>query len=179
MGPHDLRDCHNRRRAKVTTQLILYLRTKSWPTSIIRGDKNWCLYVNIKCSWRWGDKGKRPDSQAEAAPTRWWLWFAFGGLERRHSLRPLRRHPPTLTADLYCQQLDRLELKLKKSVRFTFRSDSCTKRSLTLSKSKSGSPEAARVWMVSAALPHRTAHTWCQQTTTLFLFPDDLQRHGR
>lgn len=46
--PHELTDHDHQRRAEAAVSLLSYSRTYDWLSTMISGDKNFCLYFNIK-----------------------------------------------------------------------------------------------------------------------------------
>lgn len=110
--PHELTERDRQRRAQVATELLSYRRTNNWLTSIITGDEKWCLYVNIKRRRHWVDKDKQPEPQprTDLHPLKVMIcvWWDVRGIIH-YELLPRNT---TITADLYCQQLDRLALKI-------------------------------------------------------------------
>ena len=106
--PHQLSDWDKERRAEAATFLLSYRRTHNWLKSIVTGDEKWCLYVNIKRRRSWVDADATPEPQSKAGlhPRKIMLcvWWDCKGVIHYELLPP----NTSITADLYCQQLDRL-----------------------------------------------------------------------
>lgn len=110
--PHTLTERNREQRAEAATSLLSYSQTTNWLSSIITGDEKWCLYINIKRRRSWVDRGSTPELQPKAGlhPNKVMLcvWWDCKGVILFELLPP----NTTITADLYCQQLDRLAAKL-------------------------------------------------------------------
>lgn len=110
--PHNLSEENKQRRAEAATSLLSYRRTNDWLNSIITGDEKWCLYVNVKRKRNWLRKDSPPQFQAKAElhsrKVMLCVWWDSQGI----ILSELLPQGTTITADLYCQQLQRLAEKI-------------------------------------------------------------------
>lgn len=110
--PHDLSENDRHRRAEAAASLLSYRRTDAWLDSIVTGDEKWCLYVNVKRKRTWTKKNEPPQPQPKQGlhPRKVMLcvWWDSRGMILYELLPP----GTSITADLYCQQLQHLADKL-------------------------------------------------------------------
>lgn len=110
--PHLLTDCDRKRRTEVCLSLLSFSRTTAWLETILTGDEKWVLYVNVKRKHQWIDKEKTAEREVkrDLHPQKIMLcvWWDCKGVVWFELLPP----NTTITANLYCQQLQRLSEKL-------------------------------------------------------------------
>lgn len=112
--PHELTDFDRKRRLDAATTLLSFRRTNNWLKSIVTGDEKWCLYVNMKRRRSWVNKGAPPQKmpkperhQEKVMLSVWWDHIGVIHYE-------LLEKNTTITAALYCNQLDRVAEKLER-----------------------------------------------------------------
>lgn len=110
--PHKLSARDRERRAEAASSLLSFRRRRDWLKSIVTGDEKWCLYVNVKRrrSWVTADSTPEPQPKTGLHPRKIMLcvWWDCQGIIY-YELLPTNT---TITADLYCQQLDTLHTKI-------------------------------------------------------------------
>lgn len=110
--PHDLTDEQRTLRANTCTQLLTFRRNQKWLDNLITGDEKWVTYVNYTRKRQWIGKGEpgiptpKPDPHGKKIMLS--VWWGVNGVVH-WELLPKNT---TVTADYYCQQLDRLAQKL-------------------------------------------------------------------
>lgn len=115
--PHNLSDADRRRRADIVAQLLSSssINTTSWLESIITGDEKWVLYTNVIRRRSWVDKGEPAEKQPKAGlhPKKIMLciWWDCKGIIHFELLPPNE----TITAAVYCDQLERLSRAIKET----------------------------------------------------------------
>jgi [histone H3]-lysine36 N-dimethyltransferase SETMAR len=112
--PHQLTRDQFERRVDACLELLSSRRNFEWLNNLITGDEKWVLYVNHTCKRQWlspGDSGI-PTPNKELHPKKIMLsvWWGPKGIVH-WELLPNGR---TVTAEVYCQQLDRVAASLKK-----------------------------------------------------------------
>ena len=112
--PHELTDFDKNRRITACGQLLSYRRTHGWLETLVTGDEKWVCYLNIKRKRQWLDKQAKPEPTPKAGPHQLkimlCIWWDFKGI----ILWELLPHNTTVNSDLYCAQLDRLNVEIKK-----------------------------------------------------------------
>ena len=112
--PHSLSENNKMQRVSISTSLIsrhyqAEQRHQSFLSRIVTGDEKWCVYVNFKRRKQWlsPDKTPAPRVKAEVHPRKVLLcvWWDQKGV-LHYELLPRNQ---TITAEVYCQQLRRLE----------------------------------------------------------------------
>ena len=110
--PHKLSVRDRESRVETASSLLSFRRRRDWLESIVTGDEKWCLYVNVKRrrSWVSADSTPKPQPKAGLHPRKVMLciWWDCRGIIHYELLPP----NTTITADLYCQQLDALATKI-------------------------------------------------------------------
>jgi len=116
--PHSLTENNKAQRVAISTSLlsrhcIAEQRHKSFLSQIVTGDEKWCVYVNFKQRKQWlsPDKVATPRVKAEPHPRKVLLciWWDQEGV-LHYELLPRNQ---TITAEVYCEQLRRLEKAIK------------------------------------------------------------------
>lgn len=106
--PHNLSEADRQRRADIAAQLLSYGPTTHWLESIVTGDEKWVLYANITRRRSWVDKGepagKQPKQDLHPQKVMLSVWWDCKGVIHFELLPP----NTTITAALYCEQLDRV-----------------------------------------------------------------------
>ena len=112
--PHSLTDDQKALRVNVCSSLLSRKRRFEWLKNLITGDEKWLLYINHtrKRQWLPAEQEPIPEPKGEIHPKKvmisiWWdckgvIWY---------ELLPTN---VTVTAVLYCTQLERLAIELKK-----------------------------------------------------------------
>ncbi|KAK6741636.1 hypothetical protein RB195_009480 [Necator americanus] len=112
--PHALGDSNRQRRLDICTQLLSRSRKFDWLDTIVTGDEKWALYVNHtqKCAWCAGDEMADPFVKGEIHERKVMLsvWWGVHGIYR-FELPPDNM---TVTAAVYCAQLQNLADKIRK-----------------------------------------------------------------
>lgn len=110
--PHDLSDWDRQRRVEAAVSLLSYRRTTAWLDSVVTGDEKWVLHVNVKRKKSWTDVGSsaqtHPKVPRHTRKAMLCVWWDSKGIIYWELLPP----NITITATLYCQQLDRLAAKI-------------------------------------------------------------------
>lgn len=110
--PHELSPVQRDQRAECCSQLLSYRRTHAWLDSIITGDEKWVVYVNTTRKRQWLDKGTTPGGTPKPdlheRKVMLSIWWDVKGVVY-YELLP---HNTTITADIYCNQLQQLATQL-------------------------------------------------------------------
>ena len=110
--PHDLSEFNRQCRVEACTSLLSLHLTTSWLDSVVTGDEKWVLYDNVVRRHAWVSKGEPAPTQPKVGlhPRKVMLsvWWDVNGV----ILFELLPHNTTITASLYCDQLERLKAEL-------------------------------------------------------------------
>ena len=110
--PHTLSEANLAERANTCALLLSQRRTLGWLDQIITGDEKWCVYVNHtrKRQWVDADQEPEPEPKADLHPRKVLLsiWWGVRGVYYFELLPD----NVTVTAQVYCTQLQRLAEKL-------------------------------------------------------------------
>lgn len=106
--PHALMEFDRQRRAEAAAALLSFRRTNAWLDTIVTGDEKWCLYVNVTRKRSWCDAGvaaqTQPKPELHQRKVMLSVWWDVRGVIH-WELLPTNT---TITAEVYCAQLDRL-----------------------------------------------------------------------
>ena len=111
--PHELAPHQLQSRVDTCMDLVTSHRTSQWLRNLVTADEKWVLCVNYSRRWQWLGSGEtgvatpRPDIHAKKVMLS--VWWSVRGIIHWE----LMPNGCTITADLYCQQLDRVAQKLK------------------------------------------------------------------
>ncbi len=110
--PHQLSAENKAQRRTIYNSLITRQKREPFLHRIVTGDEKWVPYVNTKRKTQWLSPGQQPVPTAKPGlhPQKVMLcvWWDSVGIVHFEVLEPNQ----TITAELYCQQLDRLQLAL-------------------------------------------------------------------
>ena len=110
--PHQLSNENRQQRVTICSSLLSRLKVEPFIERIITGDEKWVLYVNVKRRGQWIEANQRakPTAKPELHPKKVMLsiWWDIKGVVYFELLDDNQ----TITADIYCQQLDKLHQKL-------------------------------------------------------------------
>ena len=111
--PHELSSQQLQQRIDASMDLIRSHRNYQWLSNLITGDEKWVLYINYTRGRQWLSAGQIGVATPKTAPHPKKLmlsvWWGIKGVIHWEVLP----NGYTITADLYCQQLDRVPEKLK------------------------------------------------------------------
>lgn len=111
--PHELSKFQLQYRVDTCMQLMTWHRTFEWLRNLVTGDEKWVLYVNHtrKRQWLGSDQKGIATPKNDLHPKKIMLsvWWGIRGIIH-WELLPMGCN---ITADLYCQQLDRVAAKLQ------------------------------------------------------------------
>lgn len=62
--------------------MLAHRRRNNWLSSIVTGDEDWCLFVNIRRSRHWVDMGEQHEPQPNPGLHSKKVMFAFGGIAK-------------------------------------------------------------------------------------------------
>lgn len=111
--PHELSPYQLQSRVDTCMDLLTSHRNHQWLRNLITGDEKWVLYVNHTRRRQWLGSGEtgvatpRMDMHAKKVMSS--VWWGVRGIIHWEFLP----NGYTITADLYCEQLDRVAQKLK------------------------------------------------------------------
>ena len=112
--PHELSERNRQRRAEAAATLLSYQSTTAWLDTIVTGNEKWCCYVNVKRRRSWIDVGSQPQRQPKSGlhslKVMLSVWWDSEGVIL-YELLPKNK---TITADVYCAQLDRLAAQIER-----------------------------------------------------------------
>ena len=112
--PHELSERNRQRRAEAAATLLSYQSTTAWLDTIVTGNEKWCCYVNVKRRRSWIDVGSQPQRQPKSGlhslKVMLSVWWDSEGV----ILYELLPKNTTITADVYCAQLDRLAAQIER-----------------------------------------------------------------
>ena len=110
--PHQLSAENLLQRVTICTSLSSRNKREPFLKRIVTGDEKWVLYVNVERKRQWLDKDQKalPTAKPGLHPKKvllcvWWDWKGVVYFE-------LLDQNQTITADIYCQQLDQLKTAL-------------------------------------------------------------------
>jgi len=110
--PHDLSINQKNTRLDICTSLLSKKRTFNWLDNIITGDEKWVVYVNHtrKRQWLRDNQAPIPTPKPDLHPKKVMLsvWWSVYGIEYWELLP----YGTTVTADIYCAQLDNLKQRI-------------------------------------------------------------------
>ncbi|XP_076657368.1 histone-lysine N-methyltransferase SETMAR-like [Halictus rubicundus] len=112
--PHQLSEINKNIRRSICTSLLSRFRRDPFLSRIVTGDEKWILYDNIKRSKQWLSANRTaistPKPSLSLRNVLLCLWWDCRGIIHFELLKP----GETVTAELYCQQLQRLYSELLK-----------------------------------------------------------------
>lgn len=111
--PHKLNEWDRQRRVNTAISLLSRSRRTDWLDSVVTGDEKWAFYVNIRRKRQWVNAGvpAEREPRQDLHPKKIMLsvfWDSKGVI--MFEFLPTN---VTITATLYCQQLDRLQQELR------------------------------------------------------------------
>lgn len=113
--PHNLSQRDLDERSNTCYLLLSRSRRFDWLDSLLTGDEKWCLYVNPTRKGQWIEPNQKPEPtpKGESHPQKLLIsvWWDVRGVVYWEALP----HGTTITASLYCQQLERVDAALKES----------------------------------------------------------------
>ena len=113
LSPHQLSPHQLQYRVDACMDLITSHRNYQWLRNLITGDEKWVLYINYTHRRQWLSPGQTDVAtlKADLHPKKMMLsvWWGANGIIHWEILP----NGCTITADLYCQQLNRIAEKLK------------------------------------------------------------------
>ena len=111
--PHELSPHQLQPRVDSCMELMTSHRNYQWLRNLITGDEKWVLYINYTHKRQWLSAGQTGAATSKTDPhskkVMLSVWWGVKGIIHWELLP----NGYTITADLYCQQLDRLAQKLK------------------------------------------------------------------
>jgi histone-lysine N-methyltransferase SETMAR len=111
--PHDLSPQQLQQRVDACMELMTSHRNYEWLHNLITGDEKWVLYVNHTRKRQWLEAGQTgiatPKNDLHPKKIMLSVWWGVKGIIYWEVLPA----GCTITAELYCQQLDRVATKLK------------------------------------------------------------------
>lgn len=111
--PHELQPHQIKARLDACMQLLTFRRSHEWLRNLITGDEKWVMYVNHTRKRQWLAVGQTgiatPKSDLHPKMVMLSVWWGVKGVVHWELLPT----GSTITADLYCQQLDRVAAKLQ------------------------------------------------------------------
>lgn len=112
--PHDLNESNRQRRVEACTSLLSLHLTTSWLDSVVTGDEKWVLYANIVRRHAWVNKREPAPTQAKAELHRRKVMLSISWDVHGVILFELLPDNTTITASVYCEQLERLKAELQR-----------------------------------------------------------------
>lgn len=110
--PHELSENQYQNRINTCIELLSFKRNYKWLENIITADEKWVLYINYKHKKQWLEPGQEsietPKMGFHAKKIMISVWWNTKGVIHWELLPP----KTTVTANLYCEQLDRVVEKL-------------------------------------------------------------------
>ena len=137
--PHQLSDVNKNQRRTICSSLLTRLRNGPFLTRIVTGDEKWILYSNPHRSRQWLSVNQQPVPTPKPTLTLkkvlLCVWWDSNGIIYYELLQP----GETITAVIYCQQLQRLNVELLK------KRPALVKRKKVLLQQDNAKPNAARM----------------------------------
>ena len=111
--PHDLNANQLNQRANICMDLLSYKRRTDWLNHFVTGDDKWVMFCNYKMSRQWLQPGQTPVTTPKSYlhPKKVMLsvwWYVYGVIYWK-----LLPKNTTITADVYCRQLQKLKSKIE------------------------------------------------------------------
>jgi histone-lysine N-methyltransferase SETMAR len=111
--PHHLSDDQREQRISICNSLLLRRRNTEWLKQIVTGDEKWVLYFNSTRKHQWVLQEEVPQPEPKPDPHQKKImlsvWWDYKGVIYHELLAP----GTTVTAALYCTQLDRLHVAVQ------------------------------------------------------------------
>lgn len=111
--PHQLTDANKMCRVTICNSLLTKRRTFHWLNSIVTGDEKWVFHYNVTRKRSWVSSGESavaiPKGKMMQRKVMICVWWDQCGVIMMELLLP----NTTVTKELYCEQLDRLNIKIK------------------------------------------------------------------
>jgi len=111
--PYKLSDKNKCQRLTICTSLVLRNHSDPFLNRIITSDEKWITYDNIRRSGQWLDvlepPGKVAKRDIHSKKTMVTVWWSMSGVIYYEFLKQGK----TITSDVYCEQLDKMNEKLK------------------------------------------------------------------
>jgi [histone H3]-lysine36 N-dimethyltransferase SETMAR len=112
--PHDLSERNKLARSSICSSLLSRFKKVNFLKQIITADEKWILYANVQRKKQWLTPGQKPQPTPKSGlhPKKIMLsiWWDYRGVVH-YELLPSNQ---TITADIYCAQLDRVAAALQK-----------------------------------------------------------------
>jgi histone-lysine N-methyltransferase SETMAR len=110
--PHELSSANKEQRIIICNSLLTKHNREPFLRRIVTGDEKWVLYSNLKRTKQWLSPNQTPVPTPKPSLTLkkclLCVWWDFNGVIHFELLKP----GETITAEVYCQQLERLQQKL-------------------------------------------------------------------
>lgn len=114
-APHQLTEKHKNQRLSICKLLILRLNNEDFLERIITGDEKWVMYDNTSRKRQWLSRDQTPEltpkQNIHGRKVLLCVWWCARGIIHFELLQPGQ----TITADVYCAQLERLKAKIEVS----------------------------------------------------------------
>jgi len=111
--PHEMSPLQLQQRVDACMELLTSHRTYEWLRNLVTGDEKWVLYVNHTRKRQWLEVGQSgiatPKDDLHPKKVMLSVWWSVRGIIHWELLPT----GSTITADLYCQQLDRVAAELQ------------------------------------------------------------------
>jgi [histone H3]-lysine36 N-dimethyltransferase SETMAR len=111
--PHELSPLQLQQRVDSCMELLTSHRTHEWLRNLITGDEKWVLYINHTRKRQWLEVGQSgiatPKNDLHPKMVMLSVWWSAGGVIHWELLPT----GSTISADFYCEQLDRVAAKLQ------------------------------------------------------------------
>ena len=113
--PHDLTIYQKNHRVDICTHLMSIKRSTYWLDNLITGDEKWIVYANRRRGRQWVAPNRRPlqipKPKVFEKKVMLSVWWSVRGVE----YWKLLPDNTTVTAEVYCAQLDKLKVKIEMS----------------------------------------------------------------
>ena len=110
--PHDLSQLHQKQRLDICMNLLSFRRTPDWLNHLVTGDEKWVLYINCRRKYQWLSPNQQPvptpKPEIRQKKVMLSVWWDVHGIVY-WTLLPTNT---TITADVYCEQLENLRANL-------------------------------------------------------------------
>lgn len=112
--PHMLSDKNKDQRRTICTSLLTRLQGEQFFNRVVTGDEKWILYSNLKRTKQWLSPNERPlptpKPNLSMKKVLLCVWWDISGILYYELLKP----GDTVTAEVYCRQLDDLHSQIQK-----------------------------------------------------------------